>query len=141
MHKALKIATIGLSLLILFNSVGIAIYEHTCNFKNETARSLYKEDACCSKKETKKTANPQGTAFQKTECCDTDASVFVPNVFQSSSLEIKFVVPSSILLQKYFLPSFLALPESSDFLRLSDCSGPPLSARSSLYVLYQVFVI
>lgn len=141
MQKALKISTFCLSLLILFNSVGIAVFEHTCNFKNETARSLYKEHACCSKKESPKQDCNDGLSFQKAECCDTDASVFVPNVFQSNGLGFKFNPAAVFDLAQPLVFAFLSFENLPTFLRFSDCSGPPLSVRSTLHLLFQVFVI
>lgn len=141
MQKALKIASFCLSLLILFNSVGIAVYEHTCNFKNETARSYFKTDTCCSKKEASNQIKKDTFSFQKTSCCETESSVLVPNVFQSAGLDFRFGSVLISQLSSVIVPAFMAIEHETNFLRFSDCSGPPLSVRSTLHVLYQVFVI
>jgi hypothetical protein len=141
MKKAFKIASFCLSLLILFNSVGIAVFEHTCNFKNETARSLYKMHSCCAKKENTKNSKIEGISFKKTKCCETNSSVFVPNVFQSTGVDFKFSQIPVTVIDNVFFPAFLSVANAPAFLRFSDCSGPPLSVRTSINILFQVFVI
>lgn len=141
MKVQFKIASFSLALLILFNSVGVAVFDHTCNFKQETKRSFYKEDTCCKSEKISTSLSVQGLVFEKESCCETHTGFFVSEVFPSQFTSFTTTLHSGLASIEIFQTILAQESLELSSLLFADCSGPPLSVRNDLYSLYESFII
>ena len=80
-----------LSLTILFGSIGISVYKHTCKLFNQTETTFFQPKPCCE------SANNKGLAID-VNCCSSEVSQFeIPTAALSLDIDLtQFISLSAI---------------------------------------------
>lgn len=80
-----------LSLTILFGSMGLSVYKHTCNLFNQTETTFFQPKPCCE------SANNKGLAID-VNCCSSEVSQFeIPTAALSLDIDLtQFISLSAI---------------------------------------------
>jgi hypothetical protein len=79
-----------LSLTILFGSMGISVYKHTCKLFNQTETTFFQPKPCCE------SANDKGLAIDVT-CCSSEVSQFeIPKALSLDIDPTQFISLSAI---------------------------------------------
>ena len=70
-QKALKVLSLTMALNILFSTMGMAFYEHTCLITTIKTISISSEDFCCEEDAGISSDNEGLTQLKQGSCCET----------------------------------------------------------------------
>jgi hypothetical protein len=141
MKQSLKIASFLLAIVILGNSIGVAVFEHTCNYNGKSNKTFFKSHACCDVETALSDVHVDyQPVFKKRACCDTDNGLLVLDLFSGHSHTEKSVL-ADFTIEKQTSTYAVETISTLEHLLFSDCSGPPLSVRTSLFKHFSVYII
>ena len=127
-----------MALNILFSSMGLAFYEHTCSLLQETTVNLRQDDRCCGEALVIE-SDFEGHQLRQGDCCHTDIELKKLETKTNSSL--KKVSHSSVhilSLGKIPTPDFTLILDDVIF---QGYYWPPPCSANPLYILFDVFLI
>ncbi len=138
-QKALKVLSLTMALNILFSTMGMAFYEHTCLITTIKTISISSEDFCCEEDAGISSDNEGLTQLKQGSCCET-TKVLKRTDSKTSFGNQKVKASVSYDLFTLSTPSFVSLHSFREAVVLPNSNAPPRHGRQ-LLTFIQTFLI